>query len=145
MYIQVFRVRFFKTHTIAQVYIDGDFFCFALEDVVREVPGQAVEKWKVPHETAIPAGVYGVHLENSPKFGSDTPTIESVPGFEEIRIHSGNTDHDTDGCLILGYKLDANSLIQFGTTRPAVADLKAKIKKAMSTGEKVYIEIRTMK
>lgn len=145
MYIQVFRVRFYKTHTIGQLYVDGNLLCFTLEDVVREVAGQPVEKWKIKHETAIPVGTYEVELVNSPKFGPDTPSLVNVPGYSEVRIHSGNTDYDTDGCLILGYKLNDNGTIKFGTTRPAVNDLKEQIKKALSGHEKVYIEIRTMR
>lgn len=124
------RVRRYHTHTIGQLYVDGVYFCFVLEDVVREVAGQAVEKWKIQNETAIPQGNYRVTLETSGRFGPDTPTINQVPGFQYIRMHSGNTDKDTDGCLILGYKLSDTSIIAVGSTKPAVADLKAKIKAA---------------
>ena len=142
MYIQLYRVRFYPTHTIGQLYLDGEFFCFTLEDVVREVAGQPVEKWKIPNETAIPTGTYEITLENSPRFGPDTLTIKNVPGFSGIRMHEGNTDKDTEGCIILGYKLASNGTVQYGTTRPAVADLKAKLKRL---NEAVYLEITTVK
>jgi hypothetical protein len=145
MLIQVYRVRFYPTRTISQLYVDGDLFCFVLEDVVREEAGKPVEKWKVKDETAIPQGTYDIVLENSPRFGPDTITLKNVPGFSQIRVHSGNTELHTEGCLILGYKLTPDNTIKVGTTKPAVADLKARIKKALQEGSKVYMEIRNIK
>jgi hypothetical protein len=142
MEILLTRLKYYPTHTPGQLYINGDFFCFTLEDVNREVEGQPVEKWKIKHETCIPQGRYKVTLEQSGRFGPDTPTINNVPGFSLIRIHSGNTDKDTDGCILLGYKLNSAGIIQFGTTRPAVADLKVRIRKAE---EEVWITIKNIK
>jgi hypothetical protein len=138
MELKLTRTKFLKTHTVGQLYIDGDFFCFTLEDVVREIKDQPVEKWKIKNETAIPKGRYKVTLVNSPKFGPDTPSLSNVPGFSYIRIHAGNTDKHTEGCLLLGYKLNDANIIQPGTTRPAVADLKVKLK---ATKEEVWITI----
>lgn len=141
MDITVFRVRFHETRTVGQLYIDGQFFCFTLEDKVREVKGKPVKDWKVQDETAIPEGKYRIVLENSKKFGPDTITLRNVPDFTSIRIHSGNTEYHTEGCIILGYRLNHDGTIKFGTTRPAVRDLKEKIKKALQKGQKVYITI----
>lgn len=122
------RNRFYDTHTTGQLYLEGDFFCFTLEDKVREEEGVAVEKWKVKGETAIPRGIYEVVLQTSPRFGPDTPTLLRVPGFEGIRIHAGNRPEDTEGCIIVGFKLDPDvGLIVPGTSRPAVAELKRRL------------------
>lgn len=144
MELLLLRNRFYPTHTIGQLYLDGNYFCFVLEDVVREIPGQPVEKWKVQDETAIPEGRYKVTLQDSGRFGPNTPTLNNVPGFQYIRMHSGNTDKDTDGCLILGYKLDSNNCIQIGTTRPAVADLKGRIQQALNDGKEVWITVKNI-
>ena len=117
---------------------------FTLEDVVREVEGQPVATWKIQNETAIPQGRYKVTLEMSGRFGPDTITVNQVPGFSYIRIHPGNTDKDTDGCILVGYKLSDVNIIQFGTTRPAVADLKQKVKDALKAGEEVWITIKNI-
>lgn len=145
MKIDVFRVRFHETRTVGQLYIDGVFMCFTLEDKVREVPGQPVEKWKVKNETAIPSGDYDLVLQDSPRFGVDTPTILRVPGFTHVRIHSGNTEHHTEGCLIVGYKLNDDGTIKFGTTKPALLDLKGKIKRALQEGSKVKLSIKNIR
>ncbi len=141
MELLLLRNRKYPTHTIGQMYVDGTYFCFVLEDVVREVPNQPVEKWKVQNETAIPQGKYKAGLEDSRRFGPDTLTVFNVPGFLGVRMHSGNTDKDTEGCLILGYKITDTGLIVPGTTKPAVLDLKGLIKRVEGD---VYLTIKTV-
>lgn len=90
------------TCTIGELSIDGQAFCNTLEDIVREVPGKAVSEWKIPGETAIPSGIYPVEITYSQRFKKDLPLVLGVPGFEGIRIHGGNTDQDTHGCILVG-------------------------------------------
>lgn len=118
------RTRLREGWTNGQLYIDSQFFCFTLEDKVREQQGVPIEKWKVKGETAIPQGVYDLALEDSPKFGPQTITLLRVPGFSYIRIHTGNTAKDTEGCIIVGYKVTNEGIIVPGTTKPCLADLK---------------------
>lgn len=139
--LTLYRVRFLENRTVGQLYLDGEFQCFTLEDKVREVPGQAVEKWKVKGETAIPQGSYRIALERSLKFGPDTITLRNVPGFSYIRIHSGNTEADTEGCILVGYKLHPSGVIIPGTTRPALADLKAVVKQGIEQEGEVFLII----
>lgn len=75
---------------------------YALEDKVREIPGKPVEDWKVKGATAIPMGRYRVVISPSNRFKRLMPELLFVPGFTGIRIHSGNTEADTEGCLLLG-------------------------------------------
>ena len=129
MNLNLLRTKFYPTHTIGQLYIETEFLCFTLEDVVREVVDQPVERWKIKGETAIPYGLYRLKFEDSPKFGPDTITLRDVPGFDYIRIHSGNTPNDTEGCIIVGYRLnDKTNFILPGTTRTALKDLKQVLK-----------------
>lgn len=134
------RVRFGDYITTGQLYVNGVYFCFTLEDKVREPAKgyKSVDEWKVKGETAIPYGLYKVVLEDSPKFGSETMTLVDVPGFNKIRIHSGNTQNDTEGCIIVGYKITDTGVIIPGTTRPAVADLKRLVKMGPSTSIKIF-------
>lgn len=132
------RTRFRDNITTGQLYLNGEFLMFTLEDKVREKPGVPVQSWKVHGETAIPTGIYRVELEDSPRFGPDTPTLRNVPGFSYIRIHAGNTEKDTEGCIIVGYKVREDGIIIPGTSKPAVNDLKALIRRA---NEEVTIKI----
>lgn len=81
-------------YTIGKLYIDGQYFCDTLEDVVRKV--------KIAGQTAIPAGAYKVKKTYSPRFKTTLPEILNVPNFSGVRIHAGNTAKDTEGCLLLG-------------------------------------------
>ena len=83
-------------YTIGKLYIDGAYFCDTLEDVVRPTGV------KIPGKTAIPAGTYKVKKTMSPRFKTILPEILNVPNFTGVRIHSGNTAKDTEGCLLLG-------------------------------------------
>lgn len=127
MELTLLRTRLKDEYTAGQLYIDGEYFCFTLEDKVREENGVPVEKWKVKGETAIPQGVYNVVFEDSPRFGPQTLTLLKVPGFSAIRIHSGNTHRDTEGCILVGFRINSAGVIVPGTTRPALAELKKKV------------------
>jgi hypothetical protein len=87
--------------TFGRLYIDGKLQCMTLEDEFREV--------KKKGDTRIPAGTYKVGKRyspsKSPKTGHDMLWIKDVPGFQYILIHTGNTEDDTEGCLIVGTKI----------------------------------------
>ena len=98
-------------YTIGKLYIDGEWFCDTIEDVVRNLPkdcpytpkGRNCKcKEKVYGETAIPAGTYKVILSYSNRFKRILPELLNVPHFLGIRIHRGNTEQDSAGCIILG-------------------------------------------
>lgn len=132
--------------TPGTVSVDGLYECRSLEDPVREVPGRPVSYWKEKGATAIPAGRRRLVLEDSPRFGPDTMTIQGVEGFDHIRIHGGNDEEDTEGCPLLGLRLvreadDGSWAIAPGTSRPAVQALKAKVRAALEAGEEVWITI----
>lgn len=94
--------------TLGKLYIDGKFYAYTLEDEKRVV--------KVKGETRIPAGEYTLKLNKAL-----TPLTEkyrakyvwfkwhievtNVPGFQCVYIHIGNTEKNTDACLLLGMRI----------------------------------------
>lgn len=103
------RIAFGDTYTIGKLYDDNQFICYTLEDKVREVAGEPVELWKKQNETAIPVGVYPVTITMSTRFRTRLPLLLNVPGFTGIRIHTGNSSKDTEGCILVGSTWDGKS------------------------------------
>ena len=125
--------------TLSKLYIDGIWVAgcpYILEDKVREIIGKPVNKWKVKSETAIPIGTYHVEKTFSQRFGKMMYQLLDVPGFEGIRIHAGNTSHDTEGCLICGRERDEKNGEVSGS-RVARDTLYAKMDSAIARGEKI--------
>lgn len=148
MELDLYRRSTVQTRTPGDLYIDGAYFCHTVEDIVRDrdvdqdgdVDAQDVKQFKVYGQTAIPAGRYPMVLEHSPKYGPDTLTIKDVPGFTGIRVHPGNTEKDTEGCLILGEDF-APPFYTVVRSRYAVARLKNTVSPALIRGEKIWITI----
>lgn len=81
---------------------NGVKICDTLEPKYRDYKGGEL---KVPRKSAVPEGTYPVVVTKSKKFGKYLPLLVGVPGFEGIRIHSGNTVNDTEGCILVGQNL----------------------------------------
>lgn len=87
------------TYTIGDLFVNGRFICNTIEDKVRILNEY---EDKVYGETAIPEGIYHVKLTYSPKFKRVLPEILNVQFFKGIRIHAGNSEKDSEGCIIVG-------------------------------------------
>ena len=135
------RIALRQTYTIGKLYIDGKYFCDTLEDTVRDTNKSGKfdngEK-KVKGKTAIPYGTYEIKWTYSPRFKKYTPQLMNVPSFEGIRIHSGNSSTDTEGCLLLGENKKVGMVLN---SRATINKFYPIIKKACSNG-KVTIEIK---
>lgn len=99
--------------TLGQLLVNGEHFCHVLEDTLRP------RGVKVAGVTAIPAGLYRVTLEKSPKFKRIMPTIKGVPNFEGVRIHGGNRPEDTEGCPLVAF--NRSGLVIHGAAEKALA------------------------
>lgn len=93
-------------YTIGKLYINDKYFCDTLEDTDRgltqSMTEQQIGSKKVYGETAIPTGTYRIIISYSNKFKKQMPLLLNVPGFAGIRIHSGNTEKDSLGCILVG-------------------------------------------
>lgn len=127
MKITVKRIHKTNISTIGELYIDGVFECYTLEDIEREV--------KIKCETAIPKGTYKVIINQSNRFKKLMPLLLNVPNFEGVRIHSGNTNHDTEGCILVGQTRSKNFI---GQSRKAFD----KLFKKMQTAKDITITIQ---
>ena len=112
--------------TLGELTIDGVHECWTLERDITEGKGP------------IPAGRYQIVVTWSPAFGRLMPLLVRVPGFDGIRIHPGNTAHDTLGCILVG-ETEGDAFI--GASVAAFDALYPKIEAACSTDEGCWIEI----
>lgn len=117
------RFIFKPDWTIGRLFVNDDQKGYVVEDEIREV--------KLHGDTAIPYGTYKLGTRISPKFSSQfywneakgklitakefatglfgkgyTPHeliwILDIPNFQYVLLHWGNTDDDTEGCLVVG-------------------------------------------
>lgn len=132
MRLTLTRIERYSHATIGRLEMDGLFFGWTCEDVVRPYGV------KIPGATAIPAGTYPVQITYSPRFKKRMPLLVGVPGFSGIRIHPGNTADDTEGCILVGYDRDGDEIKR---SMLAYQDLFAQISGALEVAEDVFIEI----
>jgi len=134
MRLKLNRIQFTEKSTIGELWVDDDpdRFCFTLEDRVR--PAGV----KVAGSTAIPAGEYEVIINWSKRFQRPMPLLLDVPNFEGIRIHSGNTEADTEGCILVGFNRAPDFV---GNSKMAFDVLFARISEAISRKEEIKIGI----
>ena len=101
------RTTYTENSTIGELTLDGKLICYTLEDKVR-----AKSAVKVYGKTAIPAGRYQVITDFSNAFKAIMPHVLNVPGFEGIRIHVGNRESDSLGCVLVGLKKGVDSIFE---------------------------------
>lgn len=127
-------------YVIGELSINGERICYTLEDRVRERDGEPVGRWKIRGNTAIPKGIYGVVVTYSPRFGRQLPLLQNVPGFTGVRIHPGNSNEDTEGCILVGMTWGGGNFI--GQSRIAFNEVFNVINKAFQRGESIKIEVK---
>lgn len=136
MRLDLVRRTFGENTTTGDLYIDGAWFGFTLEDRVRTGP-------KVPGETAIPEGLYPLIITPSPKFKRRLPLLVNVPGFDGIRIHPGNSHEDTQGCILVGEGVhEFSSEPRLTKSVSAFNAIFEKIEEAIAAGESISVLIR---
>tara|TARA_R100000231_G_scaffold96897_1_gene72429 strand:+ start:82 stop:669 length:588 start_codon:yes stop_codon:yes gene_type:complete len=147
MKLDVVRTQFGKDATNGMLFVDGVFEAFTLEDEVRDK--------KIKGETAIPLGEYeiklrtvgGFHSKYTERYGAafhkGMLELQSVPGFQYILIHTGNSDSHTAGCLLIGetqQDLDKGKDGFIGGSGDAYKKFYPKVRDALIAREKVTIK-----
>ena len=129
-------------YTIGILYINNKYFCEILEDTDRGLKDsmslEEIKKIKIKDQTCIPYGKYQILMTYSPKYKKVMPLVNNVKGFEGIRIHSGNTNKDTSGCLLPGFNKIKGQVIN---SRETFNKLYSLIQTATNNKENVTIEI----
>lgn len=142
MNILLKRIAKRDKYTIGKLYINGTYFCDTIEDkdrgLTQQMSNTEISKIKVYAQTAIPTGKYQIVMTYSSKFKKVMPLLLNVPGFAGIRIHSGNTADDTEGCIITGQNKVVGKVINSRVT----TDKLYSIIKEACIKEKVYITIQ---
>ena len=135
MNIELNRITRKLSYTIGRLFVDGKYFCDTLEDRCRDLDKEK----KVMNETAIPEGIYEVIVNVSAKFRRKLPLLLDVPHFSGIRIHRGNMDKDTSGCILVGENKQQGRVINSTGYELKLTEM---IEKAMLSGEKIVIQVR---
>ena len=142
-----------RAYCISHIYIDGKFFCDAIEDYDRGLDSSMtdteIRSKKIHGQTAIPVGMYRIWLNvKSGKFGTRPfyketcngflPRFDFVKGYEGVLIHCGNTEMDSEGCIIVGDNKIAGRVIN---SQETFKKLYAKMQEARDRGEEILYEI----
>lgn len=118
-----------------KLFVDGKLLGQTLEDEDRYLEDGGE---KIQDETAIPRGRYKVQLSFSNRFQRIMPEVLDVPQFTGVRIHGGNTEHNTSGCPLLGAVRTKTGIAQCGGVNQRLINL---IESAEIRGEEVYLEV----
>ena len=111
---------------------NGKKLCDTLEPIWRNYDGGEL---KIPKKSAIPEGTYRVVTTYSLRFRKYLPLLVGVPGFEGVRIHSGNTSRDTEGCILVGQNIQVGKVLWSRITLE-------KLMKLIENEKEIYIIIK---
>jgi hypothetical protein len=152
--LHLLRYRFGPDATLGRLSVGPVHFGWVCEDEDRGLEARMTDEQiaaiKVRDETAIPIGVYRVSSTYSPKYAEamrsygrtdgKMPLLHNVPGFRGIRIHSGNDESHTSGCLLPGLDVDERGM-RVLRSRDACRALYDAIWQAEDEGREVWIAI----
>lgn len=139
------------TYTIGKLYVVLNGVKQVISDTLEDYDRIYFGGSKVAGKTAIPCGRYEVVLNNySPRFGNKepykslcggcVPLIAGVPNFSGVRIHIGNSEHDTDGCPLVGRNTVVGRITDSKATFVMLMDKY--LNPAKKRKEKVFITVK---
>jgi hypothetical protein len=132
--------------TVGLMYLNGQYYCYTLEDTHRDE--------KIAGHTRIPAGIYTLDFNRA-----DTPLtlkyrnnfsdwftyhieIKAVPNFQGVYIHSGGDHTHTAGCLLVSDSLSMSAKSTFlSNSRTTYKRLYTYLSQALLNGTPVQLII----
>ncbi len=136
------RDTYLNGTTLGKLYgIDGKYLCETLEDICRA--------WGIKHggTTAIPHGEYFLTVSMSQKFKRRMVMVYTEANkyelksngiaFKGIRMHGGNTNKDTWGCIIVAKNRTGPESIQ-GTQE---SNVTAYVDELIKSGHTVKLKV----
>lgn len=128
IYIIHSRLEYYPQTTIGNLRIDGVQFCYTLEDTVRPVGIKVKKHTAIPEH---PVSGYKVSITYSQSrkrkmlclhTEEDGVTIKhGNVKFTYCYAHGGNKHEDTEGCVLVAYKREGNTIQ--GTAERELFDL----------------------
>ncbi|QZI90465.1 hypothetical protein MYOV003v1_p0141 [Vibrio phage 207E48.1] len=149
MEIEVVRKGVAGNATLGDIYIDGEWVGYTLEDKPEGAEG------KVMHNTRIPAGRYPIDFRKVlsgkteqyrakakySEFFTWHLELQNVPNYEYVYIHAGNTPEHTSGCLLVGYTQEWGKPF-IGRSGDCFVNVYKRIQDALLNGDDVWINIQ---
>ena len=136
MLITFKRTTYTKNSTVSKLLVENKQIGWGIEDVVRPAKGK-----KIWGQTAIPAGRYQCVITWSPKFQRKMPLLVGVPGYEGVRIHWGNDETASEGCLLVGKGYDMKHPDWISESRDMFAILYPQIEQTLNTKREVWVDV----
>lgn len=138
---------------LGRLSLNGQYLCDTLEPPSHGMTSatdlKTIRDIKRLGRSAVPVGVYRLVLAYSPRFSPRpfyrafsrglVPRLQNVSGFEGVLIHCGNTVVDTCGCIIVGRRADASTLVESQKTYSRL--MRQFWLPATRRGEPMFIEI----
>lgn len=114
MRLKLKRLYHDENSTIGALFVDNFLIGFTCEDEPREE--------KIAGETRIPAGIYPLAIRKGSPMAKKYDErfsglehdgmiwIKDIPGFEYVYFHVGNTEADSEGCILVGLGADVATM-----------------------------------
>ena len=134
MNLTLIRQKFEKECTHGVLLVDGARYCDTLEPHAIDWEKEK----KVDGKTAIPEGTYRIVMGWSSRYRRLMPFLENVPHFSAVMVHTGNTNSDTRGCILVGVYSRRNFIAH---SRDTFEPLRDAIAHAYAKHEDIFIEI----
>ena len=112
---------------------DSGVMCYTLERTSLEIPAGRYQVVLTVSQRASRGELW------TPDSRFRLPELKDVPGRTGIRIHAGNTAHDSIGCIIVGSEVDGLSLEH---SRPALIRLWNMLADADVAGDSVFLTVK---